>query len=43
MVLSPTLVFLDASGAEVFRHQGLMDVAQIQEKLEAFKLWTRRE
>jgi thioredoxin-related protein len=42
VVLSPTLVFLDAAGAEVFRHQGLMDAAQIQEKLAAFKLWVRK-
>lgn len=42
VVLSPTLVFLDASGAEVFRRQGFMDAAQIQGKLAALKLWTRK-
>lgn len=42
VMLSPTLVFLDASGAEVFRQQGLMDAAQIQETLVAFKLWGRK-
>jgi thioredoxin-related protein len=42
VILSPTLVFLDAAGAEVFRYQGLMDAAQIQEKLVALMLWTRK-
>lgn len=37
--LSPTLVFLDASGAEVSRHQGLLDAPQIQERLVALTLW----
>lgn len=39
VVLSPTLVFLDAGGKEVFRHQGILDAAQIQERLVALKLW----
>lgn len=42
VLLSPTLVFLDASGSEVFRHQGLMDAGQIREKLVALKLWGRK-
>jgi len=42
VVLSPTLVFLDGSGGEVFRQQGVMEAAQIQGKLAAFKLWVRR-
>jgi thioredoxin-related protein len=42
VVLSPTLVFIDSSGTEVFRHQGLLDAAQIQEKLVELRLWTRR-
>lgn len=42
VVLSPTLVFLDASGNEVFRHQGLLDAAQIQEKLVELRLWARQ-
>lgn len=39
VVVSPTLVFLDAKGAEVFRHQGLLDAAQLQERLVALGFW----
>ena len=39
VVLSPTLVFLDAGGTEVFRHQGLLDAAQIRERLVALRFW----
>ncbi|MEW6487570.1 MAG: thioredoxin fold domain-containing protein [Thermodesulfobacteriota bacterium] len=39
VLLSPTLVFLDAAGAEVHRHQGLLDAEQILERLAAHGLW----
>lgn len=39
VLLSPTLVFLDAGGAEVFRYQGALDAAQILERLIALKFW----
>lgn len=39
VVLSPTLVFLDAGGTEVFRHQGMLDAAQLKERLVALKFW----
>lgn len=40
ILLSPTLIFLDAGGAEVFRHQGVLDAAQIRERLIALKFWS---
>lgn len=42
VVLSPTLVFLDAAGAEVFRHQGILDAAQIRARLVALGFWPRK-
>jgi thioredoxin-like negative regulator of GroEL len=42
VLLSPTLVFLDAAGAEVHRHQGLMNAEQILERLAAHGLWPRK-
>ncbi len=42
VLLSPTLVFLDAGGAEVFRHQGLLNAKQILERLVALGFWPRK-
>ena len=42
ILLSPTLVFLDASGAEVGRHQGILDAQQVLERLVAFRLWPQK-
>lgn len=42
VLLSPTLVFLDAAGTEVFRHQGLLDAEQILERLASLELWPRK-
>jgi len=42
VVLSPTLVFLDAAGTEVFRHQGILNAQQILEKLAALEFWPRK-
>jgi len=39
VLLSPTLVFLDATGAEADRHQGILDAQQILERLIALRLW----
>lgn len=39
ILLSPTLVFLDAAGTEVHRHQGMLDAEQILERLAAHGLW----
>ena len=42
VLLSPTLVFLDATGAEAGRHQGILDAQQILERLAAFRLWPQK-
>lgn len=42
VLLSPTLVFLDAAGSEVHRHQGLLDAEQILDRLAAHGLWRRK-
>ncbi|MDW7712266.1 MAG: thioredoxin family protein [Deferrisomatales bacterium] len=42
VVLSPTLVFLDAGGVEVSRHQGLLDARQLLERLADLGFWPRR-
>ncbi|MDF1554609.1 MAG: thioredoxin family protein [Deferrisomatales bacterium] len=39
VLTSPTLVFLDAKGAEVFRHQGILDAAQLLERLVGLGFW----
>jgi len=39
VLLSPTLVFLDPTGAEVGRHQGILNAQQILERLVALRLW----
>ena len=39
VLLSPTLIFFDPTGAEVLRHQGILDDEQILEKLATHKLW----
>lgn len=39
VLLSPTLVFLDAAGSEVHRHQGLLNAQQILERLATLGLW----
>lgn len=39
VMLSPTLVFLDAGGAELFRHQGILDAAQIKARLVTLGFW----
>jgi thioredoxin-like negative regulator of GroEL len=42
VLLSPTLVFLDAAGTEVFRHQGILNAQQILEQLVALEFWPRK-
>lgn len=42
ILLSPTLVFLDPTGAEAGRHQGILDAQQILERLVAFRLWPQK-
>jgi thioredoxin-related protein len=42
VLLSPTLVFLDAAGTEVFRHQGILNAQQILEHLVALEFWPRK-
>lgn len=42
VLLSPTLVFLDAAGTEVFRHQGLLNAQQILERLVTLGFWPRK-
>ena len=39
ILTSPTLVFLDANGNEVFRHQGILDAAQLLERLVGLGFW----
>jgi thioredoxin-related protein len=42
ILMSPTLVFLDAAGTEVFRHQGILDSQQILERLIALEFWPQK-
>jgi thioredoxin-like negative regulator of GroEL len=42
ILLSPTLVFLDGAGTEVFRHQGILDSQQILERLAALEFWPQK-
>ncbi len=42
VVLSPTLVFLDAAGTEVYRHQGILDAVQLKARLVALGLWPKK-
>ena len=42
VLLSPTLVFLDAAGTEVFRYQGILNAQQILEQLVALEFWPRQ-
>jgi len=42
ILLSPTLVFLDGAGTEVFRHQGILNSQQILERLAALEFWPQK-
>ena len=42
ILLSPTLVFLDGAGTEVFRHQGILNNKQILERLIALEFWPQK-
>ena len=39
ILTSPTLIFLDANGDEVFRHQGILNAAQLLERLVGLGFW----